>query len=58
MKLLGVGNEQWGQQYIDQYAPFAKALKARYPEVQLVAAAGPDPGDDRRPKPPCWPAQT
>jgi alpha-L-arabinofuranosidase len=47
MKLLGVGNEQWGQQYIDRYAPFAKALKARYPEVQLVAAAGPDPGDDR-----------
>jgi alpha-L-arabinofuranosidase len=47
MKLLGVGNEQWGQQYIDRYAPFAKAMKARYPDVQLVAAAGPDPGDAR-----------
>ena len=44
---MGVGNEQWGQPYIDRYAPFAKALKARYPEVKLVAAAGPDPGDER-----------
>lgn len=47
LKLLGVGNEQWGRQYIDRYAPFAKAMKARYPEIQLVAAAGPDPGDER-----------
>ena len=47
LKLLGVGNEQWGQQYIDRYGPFAKALKARYPDLQLVSAAGPDPGDER-----------
>jgi alpha-L-arabinofuranosidase len=47
LKLMGVGNEQWGQQYIDRYAPFAKALKSRYPSLQLVAAAGPDPGDER-----------
>jgi len=47
LKLLGVGNEQWGPQYLERYAPFAQALKARYPDVQLVAAAGPDPGDER-----------
>lgn len=47
MKLLGVGNEQWGPDYIAHYKAFASALKARYPEVQLVSAAGPDPGDDR-----------
>jgi alpha-N-arabinofuranosidase len=47
MKLLGVGNEQWGQQYIDRYTKFAAALKARHPEIQLVSAAGPDPGDER-----------
>lgn len=40
MKMLGVGNEQWGQQYIDRYSKFAAAIKARYPEIQLVAAAG------------------
>jgi alpha-N-arabinofuranosidase len=47
LKMLGVGNEQWGQQYIDRYTKFAKALKARYPDIQLVAAAGPSPADDR-----------
>ncbi len=47
MKMLGVGNEQWGQQYIDRYTLFAKALKAKYPEIQLVSAAGPSPDDSR-----------
>ncbi len=47
LKMLGVGNEQWGQQYIDRYAKFAAAIKAKYPDVQLVSAAGPEPADDR-----------
>ncbi len=47
LNMLGVGNEQWGPDYIAHYKAFAGALKARYPEVQLVSAAGPDPGDDR-----------
>ena len=47
LKMLGVGNEQWGQQYIDRYARFATALKEKYPDVQLVSAAGPDPDDQR-----------
>jgi alpha-N-arabinofuranosidase len=47
MKLLGIGNEQWGQQYIDRYTRFAKALKEKYPDIQLVSAAGPDPADQR-----------
>ncbi len=47
LKMLGVGNEQWGPQYIERYAKFAQALKEKYPDVQLVSAAGPDPGDQR-----------
>lgn len=43
LKLLGVGNEQWGPQYFERYARFAAALKAKCPQVQLVAAAGPEP---------------
>ena len=43
VKYLGVGNEQWGPQYIERYVPFAKALKEKYPEVQLIAATGSDP---------------
>jgi alpha-L-arabinofuranosidase len=47
MRLLGVGNEQWGPDYFDHYEKFAKALKARYPGISLVSAAGPEPADER-----------
>jgi alpha-L-arabinofuranosidase len=47
LKMLGVGNEQWGQQYIDRYTKFAQAIKEKYPDIQLVSAAGPDPADQR-----------
>jgi alpha-L-arabinofuranosidase len=47
MKMLGVGNEQWLQQYIDRYTAFAKVLKAKHPEIKLIAAAGPGPDDDK-----------
>jgi alpha-N-arabinofuranosidase len=47
LKMLGIGNEQWGQQYIDRYQKFAEVLKAKYPEIMLVSAAGPSPEDDR-----------
>ena len=47
LKLLGVGNEQWGLQYFDRYERFAAALKAKYPEIALVSAAGPSPDDPR-----------
>jgi alpha-N-arabinofuranosidase len=43
MKMLGVGNEQWGPQYIERYVPFVKAIKARYPDIQLIGATGSDP---------------
>ena len=46
MKLLGVGNEQWGPQYVERYARFHQVLKARHPEVQLISSAGPRPADD------------
>ena len=47
MKMMGVGNEQWGPQYIERYEKFCRALKEKHPEIALVAASGPDPGDDR-----------
>jgi alpha-L-arabinofuranosidase len=47
LKMIGVGNEQWGPQYIERYEPFAKALKARYPNIKLVSSAGPGPNGER-----------
>jgi alpha-N-arabinofuranosidase len=43
LQYLGVGNEQWGPQYIERYKIFEKALKEKYPQVQLIAATGSDP---------------
>lgn len=47
MKLLGIGNEQWGPQYIERYSRFATVLKEKHPEIQLISAAGPLPEDER-----------
>jgi len=47
LKLLGVGNEQWDEQYIERYKLFEKVLKERHPEIKLVAAAGPSPDGAR-----------
>ena len=46
LKMMGVGNEQWGPQYIERYEPFAKAVKAKYPNITLVSGAGPYPGGE------------
>jgi alpha-N-arabinofuranosidase len=47
MKMMGVGNEQWGSEYVERYARFAKVLKEQHPEIALIAAAGPSPDDER-----------
>lgn len=43
MKFLGIGNEQWGPQYIERYKVFVKAIKEKYPEIKLIGATGSDP---------------
>lgn len=47
LKMMGVGNEQWGPQYIERYIVFSRAIKARYPEIRLVNSVGPDPEGDK-----------
>jgi alpha-L-arabinofuranosidase len=43
LKFIGIGNEQWGPQYIERYKVFAAAIKSRYPSMTLVSGAGPFP---------------
>ena len=47
LKMIGVGNEQWGPQYIERYEIFARVLKEKYPNVKLVSSAGPSPDGER-----------
>lgn len=43
LKMLGVGNEQWGPQYVDRWKIFTKAIKTKYPNIKIVSALGPSP---------------
>ena len=47
LKMIGVGNEQWGPQYIERYEIFARVLKEKYPNVALISSAGPAPDGER-----------
>jgi len=47
LKLMGVGNEQWGPQYVERYTIFTKAIKAKYPGIELVNSVGPDPDGEK-----------
>jgi alpha-N-arabinofuranosidase len=47
LKMIGVGNEQWGPQYIERYEIFAKVLKDKHPEIALITSAGPSPDGER-----------
>jgi alpha-N-arabinofuranosidase len=41
LKYVGVGNEQWDEQYIERYKVFEKVLKAKHPEIKIVSGSGP-----------------
>ena len=43
LKYIGVGNEQWGADYIERYKVFEKAIKAKYPNIIIVSGSGPSP---------------
>jgi len=41
LKMIGIGNEQWGPQYIERYAKFSGVFKQKHPEITLIASADP-----------------
>ncbi len=43
LKMIGIGNEQWGPQYVDRWKIFTRAIKGKYPDVRIVSALGPAP---------------
>lgn len=47
MKMLGIGNENWGPQYVERLKLFTKAIKDKHPEIKLVYSSGTDPNGER-----------
>lgn len=43
LKMVGVGNEQWGTQYVDRLKIFMKVLNEKHPEIIFVGGSGPSP---------------
>ena len=41
LKMIGIGNEQWGPRYVERYKRFAAVLKKAHPEIALVSSSGP-----------------
>jgi alpha-L-arabinofuranosidase len=46
MKYLGVGNEQWNEEYFERYVVFEQALREKYPDIKLISTSGPHPSGD------------
>ncbi|TDW50101.1 alpha-N-arabinofuranosidase [Flavobacterium sp. 270] len=46
LKMIGVGNEQWGPDYIERFKVFQKAIKTKYPNITIVSGTGPFPDGD------------
>jgi len=47
MKMLGVGNENWGPQYLERLKLFTKAIKEKYPNIKIINSSGTDPNGER-----------
>lgn len=41
MKYIGVGNEQWGPEYVERLKPFVEAIRKEYPEIMIIGGSGP-----------------
>ncbi len=40
LKMIGVGNENWGPQYIERLKIFTIAIKNKYPDIEIVNSTG------------------
>lgn len=41
LKMIAIGNEQWGTLYTERLEPFVKAIDAKYPNIKIIGSSGP-----------------
>ncbi len=41
LKMLAVGNEQWGEVYPERLEVFSNAIRSKYPDILIVGSSGP-----------------
>lgn len=43
LKMIAIGNEQWGTLYTERLEPFVKAIRSKYPDIKIIGSSGPSP---------------
>lgn len=43
LKYIGIGNEQWGEEYTIRLEAFVTAIRSKYPEIKIIGSSGPAP---------------
>ena len=46
LKMIGIGNENYGEEYYEKFAAVRKEIDARYPGMLCIMAAGMNPDDE------------
>ena len=47
LKYLGIGNEQWGEEFVKREALFVEALRKHCPDILIVGSSGPKADGDQ-----------
>lgn len=47
LKMIAIGNEQWGERYPERLEVFTKAIRSRYPNIQIIGSSGPNADGDK-----------
>ncbi len=47
LKYIAIGNEQWGEEYVERLSAFVDILRKVHPEIQIVGSSGPSPDGDK-----------
>ncbi len=47
LKYLAIGNEQWGEIYVENLRPFVEQIRDRYPDIKIIGSTGPRPSGHR-----------
>ncbi len=46
LKYVGIGNENWGQDFLDRYDVIARKVRQLHPEIKIIGSAGAGRGDN------------
>ena len=43
LKMMGIGNENWGPEFWERVEPICRIVRARHPEIKIIGSVGAAP---------------